>query len=134
MIGKDGLMKAARIALSIVLGLGAIIALFIADAYLTSPGHRKTPPAAYLMTALYLALAQFLLATKGKGLIATRPTLVAMVTPVALFFLLALIIEGKMTLEEVGWWLLICCGGLVGAAAASICRKRAVRRERPNVH
>jgi hypothetical protein len=125
-IGKDGLMK-ARIALSVALGIGAFIALDIADEYFTSPGHRQTPPAAWLMTALYLALAQFLLAPKGKGLIATRPTLVAMVTPVALMFFFALIIEGKMTLEEVGWWLLICCGGLIGVAAASICGKRAVR-------
>ncbi len=86
------------------------------------------------MTALFLALAQFLMAPKGKGLIATKPTLAAMVTPVALMFFFGLIIEGKMTLEEVGWWLLIFCGGLIGAAAASICGKRTVRRERLNVH
>jgi hypothetical protein len=39
MIGKDGLMK-ARIALSIVLGIDVFIALSIADAHFTSPGHR----------------------------------------------------------------------------------------------
>ena len=134
MIGKDGLTK-ARIALSVVLGIGVFIALSIADSYLTSPGHRQTPPASWLMAALYLALAQFLLAPKGKGLIATRPTLVAMVTPVVLMFLLALIVESHADIgSQAGWWLLICCGGLIGAAAAAICGKRAVRREQPNVH
>jgi hypothetical protein len=131
-IGKDGLMK-VRITLSVVLGIGFFIVVSIADAYFTSPGHRQTPPESWMMTALYLALAQFMLAPKGMGLIATRPTLVAMLTPVALIFFLALIIEAKMTLQEVGWWFFICSGGLMGAAAASLCGKRAVRRERRNV-
>ena len=50
----------ARIALSVVLGMGACIVYFIADGLLTTPVLRKLPPAAWLITALYLALAQFL--------------------------------------------------------------------------
>jgi hypothetical protein len=82
-----------RVAISIVLGLCTFVALSIADEYFTSPGHRETPAASWLLTALYLALAQFLLAPKGKGFVATRPTLAAMLTPVAFLFLLALVAE-----------------------------------------
>lgn len=122
-----------RIALSSILGLGTFVALSIADEYFTSPGNRQTPPASWLITALYLALAQFLLAPKGKGFVATRPTLVAMLIPVVLMFLVALLAEKHADVaSQTGWWLLICCGGLIGAAAASICGKRVLRRQEPN--
>ena len=114
-----------RIAVSIVLGLGTFIALSIADEFFTYPGHRETPPVSWLLTAVYLALAQFLLAPKGRGFVATRPTLLAMVTPVAIIFLLSLSIEKHANVAgEAGWWLLLGCGGLIGALAASIFGKR----------
>jgi len=125
----------ARIAVSIITGLGTLMALSIADEYFTSPGHRQTPPASWLITALYLALAQFLLAPKGKGFVATRPTLVAMVSPVALTFVLSLLTERHADVaSQTGWWFLICCGGLIGAAAASLCGKRVLRREGRNAN
>lgn len=124
-----------RIAISILLGLCTFIALSIADEYFTSPAHPQTPAASWLITALYLALAQFLLAPKGEGFIATRPTLVAMLIPVALMFLLALLIEKHANIAgQAGWWLLICCGGLVGAAAASICGKSVIHQQEPHAH
>lgn len=122
-----------RVALSTVLGLFTFITLSIADAYLTIPGHRETPVASWLIAALYLALAQFLLAPKNKGFGATRPTLIAMLLPVALFFFVALANETHANVAgQTGWWLLIGCGGVIGAAAASVCGKRALRREEPH--
>jgi len=119
-----------RIALSILLGIGAFIALSVADEIFTSPGHRETPPVSWLMTFLYLALAQFVLAPKGKGFAATGPTLVAMVVPVAGIFLLSLAVEKHANVSgQILWWLLLCCGAAIGAAAASIYSKRVVRGE-----
>src|ERR1019366_3197793 len=103
----------ARIAFSIVLGLGTFIVLSIADEHFTSPGRRQTPPASWLIAASYLAVAQFLMARKGEGFMETRPTLVAIVTPVALMFLLSLVTEKNADVaNQAGWWLLICGGGL----------------------
>lgn len=118
-----------RIALSILLGIGAFIVLSIADEIFTSPGHRETPPVSWLMTFLYLALAQFVLAPKGKGFAATGPTLVAMVVPVAGIFLLSLAVEHTNVSGQTPWWLLLCCGAVTGAAAASIYGRRRMRGE-----
>lgn len=124
-----------RFVFSIFVGLGTFIVLSIADEYFTSPGHRETPPTSWLVTAVYLTLAQFLLAPKGKGLVATRPTLVAMLTPVALMFLLALLVEKHANVaSQAGWWILLICGGVVGAAAASICGRRVLPPEESNAN
>ena len=122
-----------RIVFSSLLGLGTFIALSIADGYFTSPGHRETPLASWLIAAFYLALAQFLLAPKGKGFGSTRPTLVAMLIPVALMFLVALVVEKHADVaSQTFWWILLCCGVVTGAAAASVCGRGSLPRERSN--
>jgi hypothetical protein len=119
-----------RAVFSFILGVGTFGVLSITDEYLTTPGNHNTPLAAFLISALYLALAQFLLAPKGKGFDATKPTLVAMVAPVVLMFLLAGAIEKNANIaDQTFGWFLICCGGMFGAIAASVCGKRVQRQE-----
>ncbi len=109
-----------RVVLSILLGLGFFMPLEIADELLTSPGHRQTPPASWLLGASYLLVAQFLVARKGRGLSATQPTIIAMVAPVAGMYLLALLVE-KHAMSP--WWILACLGVPLGAALAAMWKK-----------
>jgi hypothetical protein len=112
-----------RVVASVFLGFGYFIALAIPDEMLTSPGHRQTPPAAWIIAASYLALAQFIVARKGLGFRATRSTLVGMVTPVALMYFLSLAAENNANVaRQAPWWFLACVGALIGAVAAGACR------------
>ncbi len=112
-----------RVVISVILGLGYFIALAIPDEVLTSPGHRETPPAAWIIAASYLALSQFLVARKGLGFRATRATLIGMVSPVALMYFLSLATEKNANVtRQAPWWFLACVGALTVAVAAGICR------------
>lgn len=108
---------------AVLLGFGYFIALAIADEMLTSPGHRQTPPAAWMIAASYLALAQFIVARKGLGFRSTRSTLAGMVTPVALMYFLSLVAEHHADVAgQAPWWFLACVSALIGAVAAGACR------------
>ncbi len=113
--------RGVRVVLSILLGIGFFMPLAIADELLTSPGHRQIQPASSLLLASYLLLAQFLVARKGRGLSATRPTLIGMVAPVAGLFLLSLADQKQANMAtEALWWFLACSGAPLGAALAAL--------------
>jgi hypothetical protein len=118
-----------RVVASVFLGFGYFIALAIPDEMLTSRGHRQTPPAAWIIAASYLALAQFIVARKGLGFRATWSTLAGTVTPVALMYLLSLATEKNANVAgQAPWWFLACVGALIGAVAAGACRWLARRK------
>lgn len=118
-----------RIIFSFLLGLNTFVVLDLASEYLV-PREQRDTPLPWLVAALYLALAQFLLAPKGKGFNATKPTLAAMVAPVVVMFVLAGAIEKHAnTAEQTVWWFLIFGAGVLGAVGASFCGKRVPHQE-----
>ena len=108
-----------RIVLSVLLGFFSFIVASIADEFLTTPGHRQTPPGTFLILALYLLVAQFLIAHKGVGLRNNLPTLTAMAGPLGLMFLGLVVAEKPQTILNQGTLLLCgCVGVLLGALLA----------------
>jgi hypothetical protein len=108
-----------RIVLSVLLGLFSFIVASIADEFLTTPGHRQTPPGTFFILVVYLLVAQFLVAHKGVGLRSNFPTLAAMAAPLGLMFVGLVVAEKPQTILNQGTLLLCgCIGALLGAFLA----------------
>jgi hypothetical protein len=122
-------MTVTRVVLSTILGFFTFVVGSIADEILTTPGHRQTPPATFLIVALYLTVCQFLVAKKGVGLRANLPTLVGMTAPLFVMFFGAVLAEKRATVlnEAVPMLLAGCVGTFVGAVVAAAWRTRQAR-------
>jgi hypothetical protein len=115
-------MAKNRTVVSLMLGIGYVVPLFVV-------GELKSPAApflAVLAAALYLALAQFLVAPKGHGFRATLSTLIIMGMPVVLLCLLNLMTERHdKAAADAAFLLAPCVGALIGAAVAAAWRRPA---------
>ena len=112
----------SRIVLSSMLGFFSLFVDSIAEEVLQKQDRHETPAVAYLVTALYLAVCQFLVARKGDpGLRAKWPTMIGMGAPVlAMFLFFAAGEEGYTVLHEVVPYLLCVCAGIfIGGAMAA---------------
>lgn len=72
----------------------------------------QTPAATWVIVGLYLGVAQYLVARKGRGFSETFPTVIAMAAPAVIAFMAGI--------AEIELSLFCLVGTVVGAVAASI--------------
>jgi len=116
-------MSATRVALAVVLGVSAFGVASLSDELLGA-ARSPTPAATFVIMAVYLALCQFFVATKGVGLRANVATLLGMAAPWFLLFLVTVSFESRATIISQGIPSLLAgsLGPLVGAIVAGAFR------------
>lgn len=113
-------MSSRRVALAVALGFGAFVVTSVADGLLGA-ARSASPPASFVIMGAYLAIGQFLVATKGLPPRANGTTLLGMAAPpVLLFFVGTLVFESHEVFVNQGIPGLLagCLGPALGAVVA----------------
>lgn len=120
-------MNTRRVVLAVALGLGAFVVTSVADAMLGA-ARSASPPLSFVIMGAYLALGQFLVATKGLSPRANWATLLGMAAPPVLFlFVGTLVFESREVFLNQGIPGLLagCLGPALGAVGAWISPRKA---------